>query len=182
MSESDRWGDLVEEGIDCALRYGPLRDSELVARRVAMLERLTCATPGYLQAFGTPTQLDALHAHRMVELRSITTGVVTPLEFQTAHGLRTIAAPSVLTVTGTESYLAGIRLGLGIAQVPRFHVAHDLQQGTLVEILRDTPPPSNPVSLLYSHARQLSPRVRVFLDWAAGEFAKHAAVAIAPAA
>ncbi|UIE42707.1 hypothetical protein FICKIIDM_01815 [Xanthomonas citri pv. punicae] len=113
----------------------------------------------------------------MVGLRSITTGVVTPLEFQTAQGLRTFALPSPLSVTGTESYLAGIRLGLGIAQVPRFHVAHDLQQGTLVEILRDTPPPSNPVSLLYSRARQPSPRVRVFLDWAAGEFAKQAGVA-----
>ncbi|MGX1994057.1 LysR family transcriptional regulator [Xanthomonas axonopodis pv. cassiae] len=177
MSESDRWVDLVEEGIDCVLRYGPLRDSELVARRVAMLERLTCATPQYLQRFGMPTQLEALDQHRMVGLRSITTGVVTPLEFQTAQGLRTFALPSPLSVTGTESYLACIRLGLGIAQVPRFHVAHDLQQGTLVEILRDTPPPSNPVSLLYSRARQPSPRVRVFLDWAAGEFARQAGVA-----
>ncbi|MCC8536057.1 LysR family transcriptional regulator [Xanthomonas axonopodis pv. poinsettiicola] len=180
MSESDRWVDLVEEGIDCALRYGPLRDSELVARRVAMLERLTCATPEYLRRHGTPAHPEAVQEHRMVGLRSITTGVVTPLEFQTAQGMRTFAPPSLLTVTGTESYLAGIRLGLGIAQVPRFHVAQDLQQGTLVEILHDTPPSSNPVSLLYSHARQLSPRVRVFLDWAAGEFAKHAGMARPP--
>ncbi|MCA3208936.1 LysR substrate-binding domain-containing protein, partial [Cupriavidus sp.] len=65
-----------------------------------------------------------------------------------------------------------IELGLGIAQVPRFHIMDQLKRGTLVEILRDTPPPSQPVSLLYPRSRQLSPRVRAFLDWAAGEFAR----------
>ncbi|MGH8779765.1 LysR family transcriptional regulator [Paraburkholderia sp.] len=173
MSESDRWVDLVQEGVDCALRYGRLRDSELVARQVATLDRLTCATPGYLEKFGTPAGIDDLDEHRMVGLRSITTGLVTPLEFQVGSGVHTVSPRGVLTVTGTESYLAGIRLGLGLAQVPRFHVEDDLRRGDLVEILKDAPPPSAPVSLLYSRPRQLSPRVRAFLDWAAGEFSKH---------
>jgi DNA-binding transcriptional LysR family regulator len=175
MSESDRWVDLVQEGVDCVLRYGHLRDSELVARQVATLERLTCATPAYLEKFGTPLRPDDLEGHRVVALRSITTGRIMPLEFQQAHDLRTLALPSPLVVTGTESYLAGIRLGLGLAQVPRFHVEEDLDRGTLVEILRETPPPSAPVSLVYPRNRQLSPRVRVFLDWAAGEFRKRGA-------
>jgi DNA-binding transcriptional LysR family regulator len=173
MSESDRWVDLVQEGVDCALRYGQLRDSELVARQVAVLGRLTCATPAYLEKFGMPSGVDDLDAHRMVGLRSITTGLVTPLEFQVGSGVLTVSPRGVLTVTGTESYLAGIRLGLGLAQVPRFHVEDDLRRGDLVEILKDAPPPSAPVSLLYSRTRQLSPRVRAFLDWAAGEFSKH---------
>jgi len=171
MSESDRWVDLVQEGVDCALRYGALRDSELVARPVASLARLTCATPGYLKKFGTPKNIDDLDGHRIVGLRSITTGAVTPMEFALERERRTVSPPAVLTVTGTESYLAGIRLGLGMAQVPRFHVAKDLQRGTLVEILAQTPPPSAPVSLLYTRMRQLSPRVRVFLDWATEQFA-----------
>jgi len=95
---------------------------------------------------------------------------VTPLEFQLGKELRTLSLPGVLTVTGTESYLAGIRLGLGLAQVPRFHVEQELREGTLVEILKDTPPPSAPVSLLYARGRQLAPRVRAFLEWAAQEF------------
>lgn len=172
MSESDRWVDLVQEGVDCVLRYGHLRDSELVARQVAMLERLTCATPAYLETFGTPIGIDDLDGHRAVSLRSITTGVVTPLEFGSDDKLRTVTLPNTLTVTGTESYLAGIRLGLGLAQMPRFHVEDDLRHGTLIEILKDTPPPSVPVSLLYPRTRQLSPRVRVFMDWAVREFAK----------
>jgi DNA-binding transcriptional LysR family regulator len=154
------------------LRYGHLRDSELIARQVAMLERLTCATPAYLATFGTPNDIDDLDGHRAVSLRSITTGMVTPLEFGSDEKMRTIILPNALTVTGTESYLAGIRLGLGMAQVPRFHVEEDLRRGTLIEILKDTPPPSAPVSLIYARTRQLSPRVRAFMDWAAGEFAK----------
>ena len=177
ISESDRWVDLVQEGVDCALRYGKLRDSDLVARQVAMLERLTCATPGYLEKFGTPSTIDELEGHRVVGLRSITTGMVTPLEFGSGDDVRTLSLPATLSVTGTESYLAGIRLGLGLAQVPRFHIEEDLRRGTLVEMLTDTPPPSAPVSLLYARARQLSPRVRVFLDWAAREFASRNAEA-----
>ncbi len=171
MSESDRWVDLVQEGVDCALRWGQLRDSDLSARQVAVLERLTCATPGYLEKFGHPSGIDDLAGHRAVGLRSLTTGAVTPLEFgREGTELRTVSLPSTLSVTGTESYLAGIRLGLGLAQVPRFHVEEDLKRGTLVLILPDHPPPSVPVSLLYPRSRQLSPRVRVFLDWAAREF------------
>jgi DNA-binding transcriptional LysR family regulator len=175
LSESDRWVDLVQEGVDCALRWGHLRDSELVARQVAMLDRLTCATPEYLARHGTPETFDDLQGHRAVGIRSITSGVVTPLEFIVEGQLHAVALPSTLSVTGTESYLAGIRLGLGIAQVPRFHVEDDLRRGALVELLPRTPPPSMPVSLLYSRTRQLSPRVRVFLDWAAREFAARAA-------
>ncbi|MBF6022502.1 LysR family transcriptional regulator [Lysobacter niastensis] len=173
MSESERWVDLVHEGVDCALRWGELRDSDLVARQVATLERLTCATPAYFEKYGTPSGIGDLDGHRAVGLRSITTGLVTPLEFGSGANARTVSLPCTLSVNGTESYLAGIRLGLGLAQVPRFHVEDDLQRGTLIEVLKDTPPPPGPVSLLYQRTRQLSPRVRVFLDWAAREFAAH---------
>ena len=176
MSESDRWVDLVQEGVDCALRYGKLRDSELIARQVANLDRLTCASPAYLSRFGTPESIESLASgHRVVGLRSLTTGNVTPLEFVEGGEIRSCSLPSALSVTGTESYLAGIRLGLGLAQVPRFHVQEDLASGHLVPLLENTPPPQAPVSILYSRTRQLSPRVRVFIEWVAREFARVAA-------
>lgn len=171
MSESDRWVDLVEEGIDCALRYGKLPDSDLIARQVAMLERVTCATPGYFERHGTPTDIESLGGHRVVGIRSITTGNVTPLEFTGGSTVERVLLPATFSVTGPESYIAGTRLGLGIAQLPRFHVAEDLRNGTLVTILDNRPPPSIPVSLVYPRNRQLSPRVRVFLTWATQEFA-----------
>ncbi|WP_444756675.1 LysR substrate-binding domain-containing protein [Pseudomonas sp. A014] len=79
MSESDRWIALVQEGMDCALRYGSLPDNDLVARQVALLERVTCATPGYLKRFGTPTDVASLAGHRMVGIRLISSGNLMPL-------------------------------------------------------------------------------------------------------
>lgn len=171
MSESDRWIDLVQEGVDCVLRFGALPDSELVARRVAVLDRLTCAAPAYLERFGTPSGLDDLDGHRVVGIRRLTTGNIDKLEFLVGDTTRSITLPATLSITGPESYLAGLQLGLGIAQVPRFHVERDLASGRLIELLPETPPPTVPVSLLYPRSRQLSPRVRLFLDWAAREFA-----------
>lgn len=171
MSESDRWIDPVQEGVDCVLRWGQLPDSELVARRVALLQRLTCAAPAYLERFGRPRGLDDLAGHRVVGLRSLSTGNLAPLEFTVGAGLETVQLPATLSVTGPESYVRGLQLGLGIAQVPRFHVESDLASGRLVALLEDLPPPSAPVSLVYARSRQLSPRVRAFLDWAAQEFA-----------
>ena len=71
-----------------------------------------------------------------------------------------------MSVTGTESYLATALLGLGLVQMPYFHAEQGLAQGTLVQVLSAWPPRPVPVSLLYPRNRQLSPRVRVFLDWA----------------
>ena len=171
MSEGERWVDLIREGVDCVLRFGNLPDSDLVARRVVTLERLTCAAPAYFDRFGTPANLDSLEGHRMIGLRSLTTGNVRPLEFVIAGALRHVTLPTTMSVTGTESYLATARLGLGLVQIPRFHGEIDLERGTLVSVLPDCPPPSVPVSLLYPRNRQLSARVRAFLDWATREFA-----------
>ena len=170
MSESDRWIDLIREGVDCVLRFGHLPDSDMIARQVVVLERLTCAAPNYLARHGTPTDPGALDGHRMIGLRSLTTGRLRPMEFVIGDTLQEITLPVIMSVTGPESYLATARLGLGLVQVPRFHAETDLAQGTLVQVLLECPPPSVPVSLLYPRNRQLSPRVRVFIDWVMRSF------------
>jgi DNA-binding transcriptional LysR family regulator len=171
MSEGERWIDLIREGVDCVLRFGILPDSDMIARRVATLERLTCAAPAYLQRFGTPASWDELDGHRMIGLRSLTTGALRPLDFMVGERLENVTLPTTISVTGTESYLATARLGLGLVQVPRFHAANDLARDTLIQLLPDCPPRPMPVSLLYPRNRQLSPRVRVFLDWVTQEVA-----------
>lgn len=165
MSESDRWIDLIHEGVDCVLRFGHLPDSDMIARQVVILDRLTCAAPKYFERHGTPTDPGVLDGHRMIGLRSLTTGRLWPMEFMIGETLREITLPVTMSVTGPESYLATARLGLGLVQVPRFHAEADLARGALVQVLAEFPPPSVPVSLLYPRNRQLSPRVRVFIDW-----------------
>ncbi|WP_342709219.1 LysR family transcriptional regulator [Bradyrhizobium sp. B124] len=172
MSESDRWVDLIREGVDCVLRFGQLPDSDMIARQVTMLERLTCATPDYLAHFGMPTDPLALDGHRMIGIRSLTTGRLRPMEFVIDGALKQFPLPAPMSVTGPESYLASARLGLGLVQVPRFHAETDLANGTLIPVLQQCPPPSVPVSLLYPRNRQLSPRVRVFIDYVMRVFAR----------
>lgn len=170
MSESDRWVDLVHEGVDCALRWGTLPDSELMAKRLGMAQRFTCASPGYLGQAGHPVTLDALGGHRMVGIRPLTTNIVTPLEFLVNGDIRSITLPVTLSVTGPESYLLGTQLGHGLAQLPYFHIKEDLLSGKLIRVLPHIPIPSVPVSVLYPRNRQLSLRVRVFIDWLVQRF------------
>ena len=171
MSESDRWVDVVREGVACVLRYGALPDSDLVARTVTVLERITCASPAYLDRHGRPATLAELAGHRTVGLRSITSGALQPLDFGDDGRMVRVELPAPLSVTGTESFLDGVRQGLGLAQLPAFHVAEDLAAGRLERILPDYPLAGGPVSILYPRNRQLSPRVRVFIDWVVLQFA-----------
>ncbi|QPF85686.1 LysR family transcriptional regulator [Bradyrhizobium genosp. L] len=165
MSESDRWIDLIREGVDCVLRFGQLTDSDMIARQVVMLDRLTCAAPNYFARYGTPTDPLKLDGHCMIGIRSLTTGRLRPMEFLIDGVLKEFPLPAPMSITGPESYLATAKLGLGLVQVPRFHAEADLAQGTLVEVLQHCRPPSVPVHLLYPRNRQLSPRVRVFIDY-----------------
>lgn len=172
MSESDRWVDVIREGVDCLLRYGSLPDSDLVARRLTMLRRITVAAPEYLDRFGRPSSPQDLAHHKAVLLRSITTGVPAPFEFAVGDTIKRVDVRSPLTVTGTESFLAAVRLGLGLAQMPVFHVEQDLADGRLERVLADFQLPSMAVSILYPRNRHLSPRVRLFIDWCVQQFAK----------
>lgn len=167
LSESDRYVDLVREGIDCVLRAGQPRESDLSARRIALLDEITVASPDYLSRHGRPTQWNALQGHRMVGFRSSATGNVLPLEFVVDGQLKTVTLPMSLSVDGGDTYSAAARHGHGLIQVPRYSVAQHLATGRLVEVLSDTPPSSTPVYVFYPRNRQLSPRVRVFIDWVA---------------
>ena len=77
--------------------------------------------------------------------------------------IKTLKCPSKGTKVSADAAMA--RLGFGLVQVPRYRVKGDLAEGTLVEVLPDTPPTPSCVSLLYPRNRQLTPRVRVFIDW-----------------
>jgi DNA-binding transcriptional LysR family regulator len=171
IGEGDRLVDLVREGIDCVLRVGDLQDSAMVGRRVALLDEVTCASSAYLAHRGTPVSIDDLTGHVSIGFVSSASGMALPLEFTVNGDVRKVALPSTVTVTSAETYVAAAKLGLGLIQIPRYHAQADLAAGTLVSVLPDFPPSPTPVSLLYPHSRQLSPRVRVFIDWVTQELA-----------
>lgn len=169
IGEGDRFVDMVREGIDCVLRVGDLQDSAMIGRRVALLDEVTCASPAYVARHGNPVSIDDLTGHLSIGFVSSASGMALPLEFTVNGDSRNIALPSTVTVTSAETYVAAAKLGLGLIQVPRYHVQAELAAGTLLSILPHFPPSPTPVSLLYPHSRQLSPRVRVFIDWVTQE-------------
>jgi DNA-binding transcriptional LysR family regulator len=171
ISEGDRLVDLIKEGVDCVLRVGELGSSGMVARRVAMLEEGTFASPAYIERYGEPRAPDDLDRHRMVGVVSSATGQVLSLEFTVGGKVRHLTPAVAVSVTAAETMVSAARLGLGLIQVPSYHLASDLVAGTLVEVLQDYRPSPTPVSLLYPQTRQLAPRVRVFIDWLIQEFA-----------
>lgn len=174
IGEGDRWVDLVREGVDCVLRAGDLADSSMAGRRIAMLREVTLASPEYLARHGVPRTPDDLDGHQAIGFFSSATGGTLPMEFVVDGEVRTVPLPSVVSVTGAETNKTLARLGLGLIQVPYYNVVSDIAEGRLVEVLPDYPPTETPVSLLYPHNRQLSPRVRVFIDWVATTFAARA--------
>ena len=172
MGEGDRLVDLIREGVDCVLRVGEPRDSAMVGRRIAMLEEGTFASREYLAKFGTPQTPEDLANHRMIGFVSSATGNVMPLELTVNGELKYFTPPVSLTVASGESMHAAAQVGLGLIQVPRYHLDRVPEEQRLVEVLADFRPSQTPVSLLYPHNRQLSPRVRVFIDWVTKEFGK----------
>ena len=170
ISEMHQPLDMIREGFDCLLRAGELSDSPLIKRRLATLERGTFASPDYLSRFGTPQTPDDLAGHEMVGLMSPEAAEIIPLVFSIGGKPRRITLPANVTVTGPETNVASACLGLGLIQVPRYRVVSELASGALVEVLTGFPPTPLPVHVLYSPTRQLSPRLRVFIDWMAQQF------------
>jgi DNA-binding transcriptional LysR family regulator len=165
ITEGDRIADLIPEGIDCALRAGDLEDSSLIARRVAALEQVTCASPAYLAKHGVPGSLKELARHNMVRYISPTTGQVLPLKFLKAGKMRLISLDGLLAITGAEIYTAAAVAGFGFIQVPRYRIAYELGSDLLRVVLPDVAPPPMPVSVVYAQNRHLSQRIRVFVEW-----------------
>ena len=166
VSEGDRHIDLVHEGVDCAIRTGELRDSDLIARRLTLLPEDTVASPAYCERYGIPATPDDLsEGHWMVGFKSSVTGTVLPLEFQQDGRARNLSLPMRVRVGGADSYLGAALAGLGIIQAPRYRLRPHLAAQQLLPLLEAFPPLPVPVNLVYPRMRLPSPRLRVFIDW-----------------
>lgn len=162
---ADRNIDLIQDGVDCVIRMGALEESSLVARRLGDARIVTCASPAYLDRYGTPTTLEQLAQHRAVNYVSARTGRTFPFEYEVDGEVARITLKSVLAVNDGSVYINAGALGHGIIQPSRFMVAELIRQGALKEILTDYTSPSTPLSVLYAHRRNLSSRLRAFIEW-----------------
>jgi DNA-binding transcriptional LysR family regulator len=162
----DRVVDLVEEGIDAALRIGHLPESSLVAVRVGETQRVVCAAPSYLARAGTPKTPAELAAHRSV----VFTGLAPNSEwaFAGARGKAATMKPALRTNQFDVAVEACLR-GLGCGQFLCYQVEELIAAGRLRRILTAFEPPPLPIHIVYPNARLLSPNVRAFVDLAAAQ-------------
>ena len=165
LGANDTHVDLLRDGVDCVLRAWETEDDSLVARRIAMLPQLTCASPAYLAAFGVPQSIDQLQQHQAVGYFSLTNNRDYPLEFCRNGKVELRELPAKLSVSGADAYTSGCRAGMGLIQAAHYSLAPWLQKGELVEVLAETPPPPMPIYVMYPPGRFLAPRVRVLIDW-----------------
>jgi LysR family transcriptional regulator for bpeEF and oprC len=170
---SDRPVDLVEEGVDCAVRGGALGDSSLIARRVGILHFVTCASPAYLERYGRPTHPNDLLKHRCVNYFSARTGKIFDWDF-TRDGERVqVALPGHIALNDSNAYIAAGMAGLGIVQMANFMMEPMLKDGRFELLLNDWISDPLPIHVVYPQNRHLSAKVRVFVEWVAELFSNH---------
>lgn len=175
LGSTDRAIDLVQEGVDCAVRIGTLHDSSLVVRPLGHIALINCASPGYLREYGIPEKPeDLLKKHWTVGYASPSSGRELPWEYIDVSGkAQDLVLASRVVVNNAESYIAGCRAGTGLIQIPRFDVQHLLDRGELVEVMPAHRAASMPVSLLYPHRRQRSRRLVAVVEWFSGLMEPH---------
>ncbi len=165
ISLENRSVDLVGEGFDIGIRGGHIKDSSLVARRIARLPLVLLASPTYLARRGTPNSIDELAEHDLVGVR-FTSGVdVWRLRPKRNKPAIDWVPPARLFVSDPEAQVGLAVAGAGIMQVALHHAAHEIKAGRLVRIMAELhDPDEREVVLHYPHRQFLSPRVRVVVE------------------
>jgi DNA-binding transcriptional LysR family regulator len=168
---SDRFVDLVEEGVDVAIRIASeLPDSATLAvRRLARAQHVLCASPAYLRKHGVPKSPDDLaHHHCLDYSMSRTPG---SWELAGPNGRQRVSVQGRLRVNNSLVIRDALLAGVGLARLPSFYVADELKHNRLRAVLTDFALPPLSISAVYPKTKQLSPKVRVFVDFLRERFA-----------
>ena len=170
MGCGDRPVDLIEEGVDCAIRGGILPDSGLIARRLGMIEFVTCASPAYLAKHGRPGHPNDLLRHQCVNYFSSKTGKVHDWDFSRDGETLNIPTPACLAVNDSTVYTSAGLTGLGVVQMATMVADPLIASGQMEIVLPGWTTEPLPINAVYPHNRHLSAKVRVFVEWVADLF------------
>lgn len=166
----DHFADLIEEGIDLAIRVGEPRESGLIARRIGTTRRIVVASPAYLQGRQPIEKPDDLAQHDCIIYDRLLTGA--SWTFTIAEGPLAVPVDGPIHVSNTEAVRSCVLEGLGVGYVPNWHfVDGEIEDGRLIVLLREFEPPTQPIHAVYPSRRFLPPKVRAAIDFFAAEFA-----------
>lgn len=153
--------DLIEQGVDVAVRLGQLDDSSFIARRLSNRHLYVCATPEYLAQYGTPHTLSELNQHYCL------IGTYDHWRFKENHQSRSIRVKGRISCSSGVVLLDAVLKSMGLAQLPDYYVSEHLESGRLVEVLPSYRDDREGVWALYPQNRHLSPKVRLLVDYLA---------------
>lgn len=167
--------DIVDQGIDIAVRIGDLADSRLLSRRLAPLRLCAFASPAYLAANGTPAHPEDLEGHETVNLRYQSTGQLFRWPFRVGEREIEIVPSSAVIVDVSEAVIATVVAGGGIGISAAFIAAPYVARGELVPVLADHAVERHNITALWPESRRMNPAVRAFLDHLQGVASRSAA-------
>ena len=166
---NDREVDLIQEGFDLAIRIANLPDSSLIARRLAPIHTVICASPGYLEKIGNPQSLDELSNHRCLVYSLLHDFEHWQLTDTKGEVIKTKIHPYLKSTTGEFIRDAAVE-GVGIGLMPSFIVYKEIESGALVPLLTEYKTPQIDAYAIYPQTRHLSQRVRSFVDFLVKRF------------
>ncbi len=174
----DRVVNLMEEGVDAAVRIGVLPDSSYQAVCVGQVHQVVCASPAYLQARGVPLSPDALKQHDVILASAVTPS--TDWRFEQQGRPFSVRVHPRLTSTSNGAAIAAALDGFGLTRVMSYMVAPCVAAGRLQSVLTDFETGPVPLSVVHHEGRQSAPKVRAFIDLAIGMLRQAASPAAAP--
>jgi DNA-binding transcriptional LysR family regulator len=162
---NDRIVDLIEEGVDVAVRSGDLPDSRLMSRALGPFQLILCAAPSYLERFGIPRQPRDLDGHAAIRFRFPNSGKLQDWPLILPPGAPELRMRSVITCNNMEALCGAAINGLGIGCMPGFLAAAPLSRGALQIVLAAHINGPAQFRVLWPSNRHLSPKIRVFVDF-----------------
>ena len=162
---NDRLVDVVEGGFDAVIRSGSLTDSSLMARRLGEFRFNLCAAPSYLARHGTPLTPEDLASHACVRYRFPTTGKLQPWILSLVDEFEPAQLRSTMVCNNMEALREAVIAGFGIGYMPDFLARDAIATGTLATVLDAWLVTPGQFSILWPSSRQLSPKVRVWVDF-----------------
>lgn len=168
---SDRPVDIVKEGYDFALRIGSLEDSRLIAKPVAEQKIAVCASPGYLEQWGKPANLEDLQQHRILVVANAEYARINWLrQFEKDHGFSLSTIERKLTVNDIDLVYEACLAGMGITALPTYIAEKHLQNGELVSLFDEVEIPVRTIKVVFPQNRYLANKSRAFLDFITAYF------------
>jgi DNA-binding transcriptional LysR family regulator len=173
VSLANRYVDALEEGADVVFRVGELSDSSRIARRLAPYRLVLCAAPAYLTTHPPIKSPADLASHECLGFAY--TELRTHWSFEGPEGLVTVPVSGRLMIDSGEALLMAARAGMGLLLQPTELIEPELAAGRLVRVLPKYRPPDRPLHLLYAPDRQMTPKLRSFIEFAVTAFGTHPA-------